>query len=117
MGGKIEVPALRPEIGQIGQGRLAAGQDDQIRISREGTTWGHEVQSDTRLRDQWVEIVEVGDPRQHWHHDFDLRTRWADRGRIQRDRVFGGQAASFRKKGDDPKRRKAAVLTDRLHSF
>ncbi len=39
-GGKVDVPALRAELGKVGDGGLAAGQDDQVGLDRQGLAGG-----------------------------------------------------------------------------
>jgi hypothetical protein len=42
VGADVDVPALVADHGQVGQGRLGAGQHDQICVARQGLAAGHE---------------------------------------------------------------------------
>jgi len=48
-------------MGQVGNGRLAARQDDQIGLDRQGLAGSDDPESDAGFLRQGVEIVEIGD--------------------------------------------------------
>ena len=61
----VDVPPLAPQKGEIGQGRLRSGQDDQSRHrAAAGGRAGTITSSTPRLGAQRVEIVEIRDARQ-----------------------------------------------------
>lgn len=60
----VDVPALGPERGQIGDRRLGTRKHDQRRFRRNRLTWRNHPQLDTGLELQWVEVVEIGNARQ-----------------------------------------------------
>ena len=68
MGEEVDVPALRAEKGKIGDRRLAAGQDDEIG-DRQRLAGVHEDEPHVGLQPQRIEIVEIGDAREHRHGD------------------------------------------------
>ncbi len=64
MGGQIDVPPLRPEESQIGDGRFRAGQDDEIGIRRQRLAGRHQPEIDLGLLRQGIEIIEIRDAAQ-----------------------------------------------------
>ncbi len=67
----IDVPALGAQCGQIGERRLGAGQDHEIRIPRQRRPRRHDLEADVGLGRQRVEVIEIRDPRQPRHRDPD----------------------------------------------
>ena len=49
MGADIEIPALRPDHGEVGEGRLGTGQDNEVGIARQGPAARHESDLHVRL--------------------------------------------------------------------
>ena len=72
MGEKIDVPALLAKKGEVGDGRLAARQDDEIR-DRQRLAGRDEDEPHRGLEPQRIEIVEIGDAREHRHGDRERR--------------------------------------------
>ena len=69
MGGEVAVPAVAAEVDEVGDGRFRAGNDDQPGILRQRPARRDEDDLDLRLGLQRIEIVEIGDARQHRHGD------------------------------------------------
>jgi adenosylcobyric acid synthase len=65
--GKVAVPAVVAEGQQVADGRLRAGDDHQSGIGRQRLAGRNERHLDRRLRLQRIEVVEIGDARQHRH--------------------------------------------------
>ena len=69
MGGDVDVPALRPEEREIGDGRFGTGNEDECRLGRDRVSRLDQHHRDARLGAEWVEVVEVGDAREHGNGD------------------------------------------------
>src|SRR6185312_9751363 len=65
---EVDIPALLTKEVEVGDRRLGAGQDDEIGDGRR-LAWTNEDKLDGRLQAQGVEVVEIGDMRQHRHGD------------------------------------------------
>ena len=65
----VDVPALRAQEGEIADGGFGAWQDDDVRVRGDGLARPHEYQLHTRLHAKRIEVVEIGDAREHWHGD------------------------------------------------
>ncbi len=112
----VDVPAFAAQKHEIGDRCLRAWYDHQRRVARYGATRPDDVDLDTRLGPQWVEIVEIGDPRQQRHRYADRRLplspslsplarrkRDLRSGRLsgQRQRIFGGERPRGSEVGHD----------------
>ena len=71
LGQNIDVPALGAQHRQIAESRFGAGNNDGVGIQRDGLAGRHEIDGDARLRAQGIEVVEIGDMRQHGHGNMD----------------------------------------------
>ena len=71
VGRDVDIPALFPQEGEIGDGRLGPRQDDEVSVPRQRIARRHHVDGDVGLGAQGVEIVEIGDAREHRHGDAD----------------------------------------------
>ena len=69
----VDVPALAAQEVEIRERRLRARQDHQRRVARQRPSGLDHDQLDPRLGAQRIEIVEIGDARQHRHGDADRR--------------------------------------------
>src|SRR3546814_17251690 len=65
MGGDVDVPTLRAQELQIGNGRFSAGQDYERSAGRDRLSWGNHGEPHGWLLRQRVEIVEIGNAGQH----------------------------------------------------
>ena len=96
MGGEIDIPALLPQVSEIGNGCLGAGENNQVRIARQRLTRRHHDEVHIRLGDQRVEIVEVGNMGQARNGNPD---RPADRAALpvlERHGIFLGKVSHRR---------------------
>ena len=57
----VDVPALRPQKGEIADGRFGAGKNDEVGIRPESARPAGRRQFDAGLEAQRIEIVEIGD--------------------------------------------------------
>ncbi len=110
---QVDVPAVRAQGGEIGDGRLRARQDHQRRVAGDRLARPHEHQVDPRLQPQRIEVVEVGDARIGKHDD--LHAAAASRGR-QAERVLSGQAMRLGEERQQAERRPARAPLDVLHA-
>src|SRR3546814_2568701 len=70
MGGDVDVPTLRAQELQIGNGRFSAGQDYERSAGRDRLSWGNHGEPHGWLLRQRVEIVEIGNAGQHGYGYF-----------------------------------------------
>jgi hypothetical protein len=94
---KIDMPALPLKEIEIRDRRFAAGQDDEIG-ERNGFAGANENKPHAGLHPQRIELVEIGDPRQHEDGDRDGAVR-AGFDRAEAERVFSRQAPGRGKVG------------------
>jgi len=80
-------PAWRSEVRD---GRLRSRQDDEIGVARQFRARPHPHEIDRGLGFQRVEIVEIGDVRQHRDRDPDAPMGLRRGGAVERERVFRG---------------------------
>ena len=100
---------LRAQECEIGDRRLAAGQDDQRGLGGNSLAGPHHHEPDLRLELQRIEIVEIGDARQHRDGDRHARARGGRRA-LQRRGVFRRQARGGGKERDEAERPPARAL-------
>ena len=119
MGEKVDVPALRAEMREVGDRRLAAGQDDEI-ADRQRLARTHEDEPHVRLHAQRIEVVEIGDAREHRHGDRDGSSPAARRPELQsRPRLkasSAGRRAASAKNGTSPRPRQPVCRFERRHA-
>ncbi len=117
VGEQVDVPALRAEEFEIGDGGFAAGKDDQRRIERQRLTWRNEQQFDLRLRPQWVEVIEVRDVGQPGNDDTNAISRATGNGRnaglIELHGIFSRKRAGLMQPGHDAKSLPSGAAFDR----
>ena len=65
----VDVPPPASQFSQIGEGRLRAGEHDEIGVEGKGVVRGDELDIDVVFGDERIEVVEVGDSRKSWHDD------------------------------------------------
>ena len=106
----VDVPALRPHHGKVGEGRLGAGQDHQVGIARQGLAARHEVDRHVGLGDQRVEVVEVGDARDNRHRHLDAGAVALFGRALDGQGVLGRQAAGVGEIGHHAEARRARSL-------
>ena len=97
MGHQINVPALPTQEGKIAAGRFRAGQDDQIGVAGQRFARMDHADRDAGGLFQWVQVIKVGDPRQHWADDQNVVT---DRVSADVGCVLGWQSVGVLKPGD-----------------
>ena len=61
MGGKVDVPALGPEMRQIGNGRFAAGDEHQIGIAGKGGPCAYDLDGYARFAAERVKVIKIRD--------------------------------------------------------
>ena len=113
MGEKVDVPALLTKEFEIGDRRLAAGQDDKVG-DRQRLAGAHEDEPHGRLHAQRVEIVEIGYARQHWHGDGHRAV--APAASCRRGRMRLPPAAALRRQRTAPGRKPASAYALRAPS-
>ena len=69
MGLNVDVPALRPQKGEIADGGFAARQDHHIGVAGYGLARPHEHQFNAGLQPQGIQIIKIGDAGEHRHRD------------------------------------------------
>ena len=113
---QVDVPALRAEELEVGDRRLAAGQDDEVRIERQRPTRRDEFELHLRLEPQRVEVVEVRDVRHVRDRDPNARAfaRVASAGMLQLHGIFRRQRSSRMQPRHDAERRPAGARFDRV---
>ena len=109
MGGKVDVPTLSAQKGQIATGRFGSRQNDQPRITRNGLPRAHHDKIDARLGLQGIKIVKVRNAREGQAGDSNAIPAWT-RGNVQG--IFCRQKMSFREPGQDAKSTPARVGFD-----
>jgi len=88
--------------GEVGQGRLRAGQQDEVCRDRERAAGRHDLDRDVGLGAERVEIVEIGDARQAWHGDQHALAGAPGRlHRVEGDGILGRQRARGREPRHD----------------
>jgi len=106
MGGKINVPALRPQISQIAARGFGSRQNHQPRIPRNGFARAHHDKVDTGFGLQRIKIIEIGNARESKAGDRDAFAPWG-RGNVQR--ILGRQEMRLRKPRHHAKSAPASV--------
>ena len=92
---------------------FAAGQDDQVGIARERLARADEDEVDVRLDAQRIEIVEIGDAREHAaRRSCTCRSGRAPRRVAEAERVLGRQARGGGEERDEAERAPAGALCD-----
>ena len=92
---EVAVPPLLPQEQQVAYGGLGARQDHKARILRQWMAGRHEHDLDRRLGPERIEVIEIGDARQHRHGDLE-RAALAGCQSLQHDRILGRQPAGRR---------------------
>ena len=110
---QVLVPALFPQEGQIAEGRLGAGYEDEISIAGQRVTGLDDHHVDVGFGGQRVEVVEIGDAGQTRHGDFDRAAGgWPTAFVIQGQGVLLGKKPGRRKERHDAETIKPRLLTD-----
>ncbi len=98
MGEDVDVPAVFAQGGEIGAGRLGAGDEDEIGIARQGLAGLNQGHGDAGLGAEGIEVVEIGDARQARHGDVEAAP--LPRAHvIEGEGVLGRQAGRRRRSG------------------
>jgi hypothetical protein len=113
VGGDVDVPALGAQRRKVGDRRLRARQHDEGGITRQRRAARHEDDLDRRLLLQGVEVVEVGDARQHRHRHLEARPRFRGGAVARADGVLRRQAVRLGEPGHEAEGRPAGALVDR----
>src|SRR5438477_1099330 len=102
MTGDIDVPTFGPQLGKIGDGGFRTGEDNELGIPWNRAAGPNQIETDVRLADKGIEIVEVGDAGQPGYGDLDGAAADRRSRTVQRLGVLCRQSACRRKEGDDP---------------
>src|SRR5579863_43853 len=97
---QVDIPALSPQEIEVAPGRFRTGKDDQRGISRDGLAWRDQDEIDVGLKLQWIEVVEIRNPRQFQECD----SVPAGPALLRKpQRIFRRKFAGARKIRQDPK--------------
>ena len=110
VGEDVDVPALGAEGGEVGEGRLGAGNDDEVG-GRQRAAGFDDFQAYAGGEPQRVEIVEIGNARQarHGNGEGPLPACWR---RLQREHVLGRELAGIGIDRDRAETGDAGVIGD-----
>ena len=106
----VDIPVLRTQEREVGNRGLGPRQDDQRGIAGQRLTRWHHNQPDAGFVRNRIEVVEIGDPRQHRHRDGDRAI--AGGCGVEHNRVFGGQLTCGGKPRDHAQPRPAGAAFD-----
>ena len=110
----VHVPALRSEETHVADGRLRAGQDHEVGVARQGVTRRHEPHLDPGFGDQRIQIVEVGDTREHRDRGHEGRVGPGLGVAAHRHRVLRWQPVRMLEVRHHPETREAGPAADDL---
>ncbi len=116
VGGDVDVPALGAEVGEVGDGRLGAGDQDQVGVAGQGAAGADDVHADAGVGLQGVEVVEIGDPVEAGDGDLEAGARGGGLAGEVHD-VLGGQAPSVGEPWQDAQGGPAGAGGDDVHAF
>ncbi len=116
LGLNVDVPTLRAQHRQVAERGFRAGQDDRIRVHRDGFAWRNERDGHAGLRAQRIEVVEIRDMREHGDGDEEVASGCARGFSLQRNGVLFRQTACRRQPWNDAQRRPARMRRDGLRS-
>ena len=95
-------------------GGFRAGQDHQVGVAGQGAAGLHELHFDGRLGHQGVQVVEVGDAREHRDRDPERGAGTSLGSAPDRHRVLRREPARGLEPGDDAETRQAGAAADDL---
>ena len=118
MRGKVDVPALRAEKGQIGYGGFRARKQHHVGIQRDHVACFDQNDIHIRLAGKRIKIVEIGDPAQHRHGNPHRRavSRLAGLA-LDIENILGGKEARRREPGKDADSRPSSGALDNLYTL
>src|SRR5271169_7149045 len=97
---QVDIPALRAQEIEIAASRFRTGKDDKCGIPRDRLAGRDHDEIDVRLELQWIEIVEIRDPRQFQKCDLTP----AGLARLRKSQcIFRRKFAGARKVRQNPK--------------
>ena len=114
----VDVPAGLAQRGEVGDGRLGAGQDDEVGVvPGSGSPGRRKIEFHAGLERERVEVVEVGDARIGEHGDERLAAgRRLSSATVEGERVLGGQAAGVLEERHEAEAGPAGGLLDGAHA-
>ena len=117
MRGNIDVESGSAQRGKIGDGRLRAGQHDEIGVARKRLARPHVNEIDVGLSIERIEIVEIRDMRQDGNDDPNPRVRLWRSAPFECERILGGQQARIGEMRHQTQRLPSGRLRDARHAL